>query len=327
MTQYIELDWEESFQSLYGSPIIIPPNTLLWRGYDNRYDVIPDRYTYYSGMEIAKEYAKKENRQLGCFVTAQPLHLIDMRFMTALLERIIQTNEDNEYLNDFAAIIISFGLCSLGHQIELLKERYKEALKASTTDTTQLKQNINAIIKKYKPRNIIEQKGVRVAETTNDGITMAFLQELFKGIFDGFISSRIYTAFHAEKSGQLSPEMILFSPKISNIIQIKRYPENVILKDISIFMNDKRKLINILAPKAGDKILLQTFLVGGGKLKYNKRHYLDEIEDRLNARDAAAMDYYEAAKNAGKRWRKTIGIYSGGELKYMVTPFTKSILD
>jgi hypothetical protein len=42
----------------------------------------------------------------------------------------------------------------------------------------------------YKRGTLIEQIGVRVAETKNDTFTMGFLQELFKGVFDGWWESK-----------------------------------------------------------------------------------------------------------------------------------------
>jgi hypothetical protein len=306
MTEYIELDWEAEFEPLYGSEIIIPENTMLWRGYDNRFNAIPERYVYYSSSRIAYEYAKKEDRELGCFVTKTPLKLMDIRFMMNILERIIETNQSDIYLNDFASSIISFGLCSLGHQITLLKERYKEELKKDTANSKEIKKNIKKMIDIYKPLNIVEQKGVRVAETTNDGVTMAFLQELFKGLFDGFVSPRLFTAFHTEKGGQLNPEMIIFNPKVSNIKQIKYYPSNIIKKSFNDFISDNHQLINVRMMNSGEEISMKMYVSGGKQI--NSKHYLDDYEDKLNANDKEVVKEYKNATKSGKRWRKKIDI-------------------
>jgi hypothetical protein len=308
MTQYIELDWETPWSPLYGSPLIIPENTMLWRGYDIRYDPIPDRYAYYSGMEIVMEYAKKPNRELGCFITTKPLKLMDIRFMINILERIIQTNQADAYLNDFASTILSFGICSLGHQIKLLKKRYANALNKSTSNSKIIQKNIQKMIDIYNPSNLIEQRGVRIAETTNDGQTMGFLQELFKNHFDGFISPRLYTIFHTEKDGQLNPEMILFNPKYSKLKQLINYPSNIITKSVSEYIESQYELINLRTMKQGDAISMRMYLSGGMRNINNKIHHLDEYEDKLNINHKHALQSYNKAREAGKRWHKKIMI-------------------
>ncbi len=325
MSVYIELDWEEQFEPLYGSPIIIPENTLLWRGYDIRYPAIGERFAYYSGREIVTEYAKKEHRELGCFVTRKSLKILDIRFLSNILERIIQTNQSDKNINDFASSIISFGLCSLGHQIILLKQRYRDILKKNTENANIMKESISKMIEYYKPNNIIEQKGIRVAETTNDGTTMAFLQELFKGLFDGFISPRLETVFHVEKGGQLNPELILFNPKMSNLFQISRYPSNVILKSIDKLLKDKHQLIDMRKIINGERISMRMYLSGG---KVYNRHHLDDFEDNLNNKDKKTISKYNNAIKRGREWRKNITIINPETTpQFKITPFTNSVFE
>lgn len=294
MTQFIELDWENTWDPLYGSPIILPENVLLWRGYDTRYEAIPDRYSYYSGMKIVMEYAKKEYRDLGCFITTRPLKILDIRCLINILERIIKINDSDKNLNDFASTMISFGICSLGHQIKLLKLRYKNSI----TD------NIKRLIEIYNPNRVIEQKGVRVAETTNDGFTMAFLQELFKDDFDGFISPRLYTEFHIEKNGQLNPELIIFNPKNSKLKQLLTYPSNVIIKSVEEFITIKHQIINKRKLKSGEEISIRIYMSGGKKPINNTEHHLDEYDDRLNQKNKQTIKMFDRAKEIGRKWRE-----------------------
>lgn len=72
--------------------------------------------------------------------------------MKQLLRRIIQINDSDPNLNDFISTMISFGLCSLRHQIILLKERYKEHFKKSTQHSKFIKECINEVIKKKKKK-------------------------------------------------------------------------------------------------------------------------------------------------------------------------------
>jgi hypothetical protein len=104
-------------------------------------------------------------------------------------------------------VILSFGLCSLEKQMALLDRRYgdrmseaREAVRASLLQDA-----------------LFEQPGIRVAETTNDAETMGFLQTLFQGFVDGFISPTLSSAFHTEKDGVMIPELILFNPAQTGI--------------------------------------------------------------------------------------------------------------
>jgi hypothetical protein len=303
---YIELDWEDEYEPLYGSPIIIPSNTLLWRGYNIHYEAISDRYAYYSSSDIAFEYAKQSNRELGGFVTSRPLKLLDIRFMRSILSRMIQTNQEDEYISDFASCIISFGLCSLHHQIQLMKIRYKDVLKKSNEKSEQMKIAIQRMIDINNPRQIIEQEGIRIAETTNDGATMLFLQELFKGWFDGFISPRLKTVFHVEKGGELTPEMILFHPKESGIQPISHVPQHRIERPISSFIKDKHQLIDLRMMKSGTVISTKMFVTGGKRKKKLGKHPLDEFEDMIHKNDENILRLTKKAQEAGRRWRKQV---------------------
>lgn len=330
---YIELDWEEHFEPLYGSPILLQPNTLLWRGYDIRYNAIPTRFSYYSSYPIANEYAKKPNRTLGCFATTRPLKLLDIRFLKTILRRLIQMNTADPHINDFASTVISFGLCSLGHQILLVKERYKDLLKQTTADADHIKLGLGAMTGLYQPDRIIEQEGIRIAETTNDGITMAFLQELLKGFFDGFVSPRIQTPFHTEKGGQLSPELILFNPVDANLIQLHQYPAHVKIQSIASYMRDKHELIDLrIAKKSGASITTRFYLGGSRRGRRGQRgkrqeHGLDIFEDRLNANDEHVIQSYTSAIYAGKRWNAYMTIINPDACtpSVCVSPFTSGI--
>lgn len=331
--QMIELDWEDYFEPLFGSPIIIPKNVLLWRGYDTRYNAISERFSYYSSMNIALEYAKKSSRELGGFVTTRPLKILDIRFMKQILARIIQLNKSDKYINDFASTIISFGLCSLSHQIRLIKIQFGNYI--NTPDGKLIKEGIKKLIEKCTPDTVVEQEGVRIAETTNDGTTMAFLQELFADFFDGFISPRIITPFHVEKKGQLNPEIILFNPLKSAIQQINIYPSNVIIRPISAFITDKHQLVHLDMTNNEARITMKMYMSGGNgedyedtRYNYIKSHHLDEYENKLNSNDKKLVKLYTNTIRAGKRWNRKILITHPYAVSptVPVTPFTSATL-
>lgn len=301
---YIELEWEKYFEPLYGTPIILPPNTLLWRGFDTRYNPIPDRYGYFSSASIAHEYGSLPNRDIGCFATTRPLKILDIRFMKSLLMRIIQTNKNDKFISDFAHTIISFGLCSLGHQILLVKQLFQDLLKRNTDESRSIKLGISKMYSEWNRNALVEQEGIRIAETTNDGQTMAFLQELFRGHFDGFVSPRLKTPFHVEKNGFLNPELILFSMKHSDIVILPAYPSSIIHMRFSNFLENKHELFDITMYREANAISMKGYI--GGAI--NMRHHLDAIDDGLNRGDTDIVSQYNKAVKAGKKWRNKLCI-------------------
>ena len=154
--------------------------------------------------------------------------------------------------------------------------------------------------------------GVRIAETTNDTFTMGFLQELFKGVFDGFISPRLFSPFHTEKDNSLmSPEIIIFNPKESGIELMTKYPSETNIKklriDNLIRSNAGHIMIdNVKKDKIDMDIKLEFFMCGGGD--ETNVHYLDKINDLLNKKDKEIERIYMNGKKVGNKWRKKIEI-------------------
>lgn len=308
MTRYFEIDWEASWSPLYGRPITLYHNTILWRSYDKSYPAVGERFAYYSSKHVASGYKRNNTRELGHFITTKPIKLMDYRFMRVLLSRLIAINSHDKSLQQLVSILISFGLCSLGHQIELVKMRYKDLNKASASYKV-IEKSIKAMNEYYKPGTLIEQTGVRVAETTNDTFTMGFLQELFKDVFDGFISPRMYSPFHIEKpNSTMSPEIILFNPKASGIEEMIEYPRPYIVSTfkISDILSSTSDVIVIdkTKKKSGDPDLDMKleFFMGGGEEK--EGHYLDVAEEMLNKNDSDLSKIYKYGRKIGSKWKK-----------------------
>jgi hypothetical protein len=213
---YVALNWDQPFDPLFGSPLILPRFTTLWRGIDLAYAAISERPSYYSSQSVANGYALKPNTKLRCFITTRPLHILDVRFMKSLLSRLIQQNQTSPHIHEFKPVIMSFGICSLSHQIGMLKEHY-------AADPVMM-ENVHAVEATYRPDPIIEQGGIRVGETCNDGATMAFLKELFKGKFDGYLAPRMQTSFHVTQQNTIPPELLLFNPIDAEIVEVPYEP-------------------------------------------------------------------------------------------------------
>jgi hypothetical protein len=327
---YIKLDRDEIFEPLYNSPMLLSTNTLLWRTYDKRYSTNPDRYGCYSLNTIDNKYVKQPNREIGCFATNGYLKIIDLRFMKSLLSRIIQMKRNDEFIADFASVIISFGLCSLRHQITLVKHLFHDLLETNTAESKQIKRGINNMISEWSHNTLIEHEGIRIAEPINDGRTMAFLQELFRGHFDGFLSPYLKTPFHVEKGCILYPELILFSQKNCDLVDLDSYPSIVDKRSLIDFIGDRRELLDDGMTVNYSKISMKDFMYGDTK-NQNKDclpHYLDAIEDGLNRDDNSVLAQYKKGVKAGERWRNKICITTpyAPHPCFPVSPFTSRTL-
>lgn len=317
---YTDINWELQFDPLYGSPIEIPAYSILWRGYHTTYPSLSDRPSYYSSKEVASGYVVNDKtHHLGCFMTTKPLRLLDVRFMKNILSRMIHTHYNNENINDLLPIMISFGLCSLRHQIHITKLRYNDTLQRDPSLSNPIRAGITAMEKFYQPASYIEQFGIRIAETTNDGGVMTFLKEFFKDKFDGFISPRMRSVFHVEKPNGMSPEMILFSPKQAGIIQIS-YDTKTFIPHPYKYMIDKKFHVTItgIQKKSFRDFLSDhrhiylpvadqtfSFYMSGGNISdtngQKTEHPLNEYQ--LNSRKKKIKEFDEKCKQSGQRWR------------------------
>jgi hypothetical protein len=292
MTQ--ELDFDSDFPALYGDRISIPANTVLWRGYDTQYPAVSNRPTYYSSRTIAQDYAKISGRTIGAFSTKRPIRVVDVRFLKVLLEKVFQEFDPVKppIFSDEQSILfttISFGLCSLQHQIKLLQHVFNKP-------PPSIRKGIDALESVLTPKAIIEKKGYRVAETTIDGYTMAFCKELLQYYVDGFISPRLDTPFHIEKGGSMSPELILFNPE-ECITKMRSFPVGLPSITIhSIIINTHP----VLSLQYNDFI---TTVYKGGSSKKVVKHPLDSFEDLLNQKNKKALLLYETALQSGRDWR------------------------
>jgi hypothetical protein len=297
------LDWEDPFLIAYGSLIHLPKGCILWRGYEVQDSPVLSRPSYYGAYATAKEYAKLSNRTLGAFETTKTLRLFDIRFMKVLLQQLFEENANEKITGEdkhcILATTISFGLCSLSHQLKLMKYAYK-----GSTDTMQRIKDIEVHIK--IPR-IFEHPGIRVGETFVDGTTMGFLKELFYGIADGFISPRLKSPYHSEKNGTISPELILFNPEHAGIRQLSSIPSNLPTQSI----NDILRQSHVLTSIYRDQMHSAFYMSGGGK---DDTYYpsIEQFNSLLSKNDKRALKEYAMATKIGKKWHyktNTINTY------------------
>lgn len=298
-----ELVIDDDFLELYGDYIYIPENTVFWRGYHKNYDAVSDRSAYYGSIYVARGYSKPDTHILGTFTNTKTLKLIDVRFMRVLLRSLFQdvisvnNIENNKYIKtldpkknklnqEFLAslsVTLSFGLCSLKKQIELFRKYIHNN-----------PGQIDELAKIYREDSLIEQEGVRIAETDIDFYTMSFLKTLFEDFVDGFVSPRLKTPYHTEKKGTMSPEMIIFNPKKSGIKLFTITNELPKININQLIGSHKPIITNIDYKKYKSKF----FMTAGGY----KEHPLDVFEIELNKGNKKALKLYNDAMNVGKEW-------------------------
>jgi hypothetical protein len=158
--------------------------------------------------------------------------------------------------------------------------------------------------KYYNDTSIVEQEGVRVAETTVDGITMAFLKGLFDGFVDGFISPPLYSPYHIEKENNImSPEMIIFNPLKSGIKQLNYSSIDYIIEKLP------KVSVNYLVMKNHKLTTLRieqnslSFYMKGGK---KTNHPLELFNDYINEGDKEYINTYNKALKKGNKYRHIV---------------------
>jgi hypothetical protein len=293
-----EIDWESPFYPLYGSPIILPKDTILWRGHSLKYPTLQNRPTFFGSKETASGYNRNNSTELSSFITVRDLRIVDIRYLKVLLKDLFQEIKTKHHIqsdiNMIKIVTISLGLCSLHHQLQLIHNVYG--------NVNNLLDGFKALYKFYNNdtfNNFIERDGVRIGETTTDGYTMAFIKGLFENIFDGIISPRLYSPFHIEKKGTtISPELILFTPH-KDVIEIpyNSIPSNVLYIPINgiILKNNY-----IYTTKKINKDGTSFYMRGGGN---NTIHPIDDFNELLDTNNKDAIRYFNKGYTNGLKMK------------------------
>lgn len=296
-----ELDWEAGYHPYYGGVIHIPKGLIMYRGYETNEPPILERPCYYGSKLTAQGYAKLPNRKLGTFCTRKDLYVLDIHFLRVLLKQLFENNSGKSYTkeeeNCILAATISFGLSSLSHQNNLIKYAYKTAL---NTNPGFIEMN-----KLVNPKSIIEQPGIRFAETFVDGKTVAFLKELLFDVCDGFISPRLYSPFLHDKGNTNSPELILFNSQRSRVEMIPQLiPQKYEMMNVNQMILHHHSLITIGSPL---HMSTSIFMNGGNSKTQVKPDEnippLEEFNTLLTMKDPEALKAYKLGERVGKKWR------------------------
>jgi hypothetical protein len=292
-----QIKWDDNFIPMYGTTISIPTNTIIWRGYDPAYPAISNRPAYYGSQQFAQGYANKYNTDAKPFITTRTLNLLDIRYMSVLLSQLFEHNKHN--LTDGNIVIattISFGLCSLRHQIDLFKYRYKAIYDSSESIYDNIKKGVQKMESILDQSALYEQKGYRIAETSNDAIVMGFLKELFSSDYDGYISPIIKTPFHIEKANfNLNSEIVIFNPTSSGIKLLLKIPTTIKESTINNFiLNSGHNLMTI------DTRGMKTSYYKGGKYSI---HICNDYSNEYDKGNKQIIKLFKQGQKYGKKWK------------------------
>lgn len=294
------LDLETEFDIFMGDVISLPPETIFFRGQDPKYPAISNRPAYFGSQDTAVTYLKNSEHSVGAFITDRPLYLVDVRYLQAILKIIIdkRSYEKEQFSisdeNAILALTLSFGLSSLGHQLKLIHNFFKNNINKLP--------GVRSMEKLQNPKSILEQPGIRIAETTTDAFTMGFLKTLFENIFDGYFSPRLKSSFHTEKDGFLNPELIIFNPSelgIKSFHNFSKPLEKITMKSLI----NKQQNVLYLKPN----LYQVPFHFKGGsnqKLNSKQKHILDEVDEKINAKDKDIIRMQNTGIRTGQKWAK-----------------------
>jgi hypothetical protein len=302
-----ELNWDDTFLPMYGNTILIPAGAIMWRGFDPKFPAISPRPAYYGSRTFAQGYADKYGVDAKPFITTRPIRLLDIRYMKVLLSQLFEDNKQN--LSDRSIIIattVAFGLCSLGHQVKLFKERYAPIFLSSEPQYDNLKKGLKKLENTISP-SFYEQKGYRIAETTNDAIVMGFLKELFSDKYDGYISPNIITPFHIEKTNfLLNSELVLFDPPNSGIQLLTSMPSKLQKATINYFILHSGQSFATIDTR-GMKTSYYNKTKGGGK----RINVCDDYNNEYECGNKNIIKLYKQGEKYGRVWKgKTVKAYN-----------------
>jgi hypothetical protein len=293
------LNFDEPFAPAYGIVHMEPNTYVFYRGYLTKYPAISNRPSYFGTSSNALRYSSGSDRTISAFTNTKPLRLLDVRFMKDILRQIFAEDQSND---EIFSVILSFGISSLYNQCLLAQNRYG-------TDN----ESVKALVKTYR-KGLYEQQGVRIAETTNDSYTMAFLQKLFHGMFDGFVSPVQESPYHIAQSGKIPAEMIIFNPIVSGIQVL---PESAYIP-YTVTMNYLygREFIRKIHTEKSN------FYMKGGDQKDDNPGIIPSVEkitEEFHTNPTIRKEWRQGAA-AGERWRKRIDFTVLDKTLVHVTP-------
>jgi len=227
MTTYKILDFK-NFPSIIGQSIIIDENILFFKSYSIKYgNPINNRPSYFGEIDNATKYLKSD-RKLGIFSTIRKIKLLDIRYISQIINDLILLRKNNDFdtiIKGYMTLSLSYGFISLYKQLNLYKMRYSSILNTDTRYKKMIEYYNDYESKKDKElfQNPLELEGIRIGEINNDVESTFILKEIFEDFFDGFIFPTIFSHYFDDYN--ITNEILLFNKK-NTIIEIDGIPNN-----------------------------------------------------------------------------------------------------
>ena len=282
MTKYELLDFKY-FPSIIGQPIEINKNTLFFKSYSTKYGSrINNRPSYFGEIDNATKYLKS-GRKLGIFTTKIKIKLLDIRYISQIINDLILLRKNNDFetiIKGYMTLSLSYGLVSLYKQLNLYKMRYLSTINTDIRYKKMIEYYNNYESNKDKElfKNPLELQGIRIGETNNDVDSTFILKEIFGDYFDGFICPVIFSPYFEDNN--IPNEILLFNP-LSTIVEINAIPinsERININEILIKNN-----INLFSVPFFIKENETTYFQYGGKK--NNIDYIFEKNKIINNKE------------------------------------------
>jgi len=192
----------EEFPPVYGK-FPIPKGTILYS----------DKPTIY--------YFVKQDGTNKIFKTKKEIWLYDFRYVKMiLLDLLTYCKKDTEHsMNTCKILALSYGICSLERQLELVKEFY-------TSDSNVYKSLLEYYTDTKDTNNLIIPPGIRIMEKENDMLTSNLLKYLLRHMVDGTVTNKLYSVTDTAQIN--SVEIMLFNVEKNELL------EEIEEKDIQI---------------------------------------------------------------------------------------------
>lgn len=183
----------EDFPSVYGK-FPIPKGTILYY----------DKSTIYS-------FVKKDNITT-IFKTKKEIWLYDFRYVKKiLLDLLTYCRKDTEHsISVCKALALSYGICSLKRQLELVKEFYPN-------DSNLYKSLLAYYNDTIDTNDLVEPQGIRIMELENDMLISHLLKYILRHMVDGTVTNKLYSL--TDNTHINNVEIMLFNVEKNKLLE------------------------------------------------------------------------------------------------------------
>ena len=183
----------EDFPSVYGK-FPIPKGTILYY----------DKPTIY--------YFVKQDNITKIFKTKKEIWLYDFRYVKKiLLDLLTYCRKDTEHsISVCKAFALSYGICSLERQLELVKEFYPN-------ESNLYKSLLEYYTDTKDTNDLVEPQGIRIIELENDMLTSNLLKYLLRHMVDGTVTNKLYSV--TDTTHINNDEIMLFNVEKDELLE------------------------------------------------------------------------------------------------------------